>query len=161
MCIRDSDYWDFMIPGFGQSPVEGFLGVITLFILVIGPLNYYLLKKFNRMYYLPLTVVAAALLTTLTMMVYAVVSDGVATRVRLRSFTLLDQEGDENIAMTRCRQSYLAALSPSDGLIFPSQTCVYPILPYNNDYNNNYGKRAETLLEQSGRRALKLSLIHI
>ena len=154
----NNDYWDFMIPGFGQSPVEGFLGVITLFILVIGPLNYYLLKKFNRMYYLPLTVVAAALLTTLTMMVYAVVSDGVATRVRLRSFTLLDQEGDENIAMSRCRQSYLAALSPSDGLIFPSQTCVYPILPYNSDYNNRL-KRAETLLEQSGRRALKRDYI--
>lgn len=147
---NNNDYWDFMIPGFGASPVEGFLGVITLFILLIGPANFYLLKKLKRMYYLPLTVVAAALMTTITMMCYAVVSDGVATRVRLRSFTQLDQDGDENVAMSRCRQSYLAAITPSDGLVFPQETCVYPIVPINNETI----ERVEVLRERSKSRAL-------
>ena len=62
-------------------------------------------------------------------MAYALVSDGISTRVRLRSFTKLDQRGDEAIASTHCRQSYLAAFTPSDGLVFPDHTCVYPIMP--------------------------------
>lgn len=147
---KNDDYWDFMIPGFGASPVEGFLGVISLFILMIGPLNFYLLKKFKRLYLLPLTVVAAAMVTIVTMMCYAVFSDGVTTRVRLRSFTLIDQTDDEHIAMTRCRHSYLAAITPSKGLVFPDRLGVYPLVPF---YSGT-DERGEILKERSNERVL-------
>lgn len=127
---NNPDYWDFMIPGFGAAPVKRFLGVICMFIIVIGPVNFYLLRRARRLYLLPITVGLAAFLTTIAMLAYAVVSDGISTRVRLRSYTLLDQKADHNIAATHCRHSYLAAIAPSDGLIFPNHTCVYPILPY-------------------------------
>ena len=128
--IRDNDdYWDFMIPGFGASPVNEFLGVITLFILGIGPLNYYLLSRMKRLHLLPVTVGLAAFLTTATMMCYAFVSDGVSTRVRLRSYTQLDQTSGESVAATHCRQAYLAAFAPSGGLKFPLHACVYPVTP--------------------------------
>jgi len=118
-----------LIPGFGASPVESFLAVITLFILLIGPTNYYLLNRFKRLYLLPVTVGLAALLTTIAMIAYALVHDGITTHVRLRSFTQLDQRSTGSVAATHCRQSYFAAISPRGGLMFPKHTGVYPILP--------------------------------
>ena len=117
-----------MIPGFGAAPVKSFLATISLFIIVIGPVNYYLLKRAKRLYLLPITVGGAALVTTVVMLCYAVVIEGIYTRVRLRSFTQLDQA--ENVAATHCRHAYLASIAPSDGLSFPAQTCVYPLVAF-------------------------------
>jgi len=138
---NNQDYWDFMIPGFGAAPVKQFLGVICIFIIVIGPLNLYLLSRAKRLYLLPITVGLAAFLTTFAMLGYAVIGDGISTRVRLRSYTLLDQRADQNIVATHCRHAYLAAIAPSDGLVFPIHTCVYPVVPYQ-DYNR---RREETV----------------
>lgn len=147
---NNDDYWDFMIPGYGASPVESFLGVITLFIIGIGPLNFWLLKKARRLYLLPLTVAAAALLTTVTMLIYALVSDGITTRVRLRSYTQLEQRADDSIASTHCRHSYLAAIVPSQGLVFPLESCVYPIAPQIDQWT----ERQEILNERTQKRTL-------
>ena len=125
---NNDDYWNFMIPGFGAAPVKSFLATITLFIVLIGPVNYYLLRRAKRLYLLPLTVGGAALVTTVAMLCFAVIRDGISTKVRLRSFTQLDQT--QGLAATHCRQAYLAAIAPSDGLSFPSQNCVYPLVPF-------------------------------
>lgn len=150
----NNSYWDYMIPGFGASPVESFLGVITVFILCIGPVNYYLLNKSKRLYLLPITVGLAALLTTCAMMSYAVVKDGISTRVRLYSYTSLDQQHDESIASTHARQSYLAAFSPSDGLVFPIDTCIYPILPSFDYITESTLEREERVSDRRGERIL-------
>lgn len=152
---NNDDFWDFMIPGYGESPVEAFLGVITLFIIGIGPLNFWLLKKSRRLYLLPLTVAAAAFLTTVTMLVYAIVSDGITTRVRLRSYTSLEQREEDSIASTHCRHSYLAAVVPSRGLIFPLESCVYPIAPQ----FDQWLKRQESLNERTQQRVLSKGYI--
>ena len=102
----NSDFWDFLIPGYGATPVVSFLTVITLFVLCIGPVNFYFLKRIKRFYLLPITVILAAIATTTVMMVYALLSDGVQRRVRLRSFTMIDQKTDgSHIASTHCRHS--------------------------------------------------------
>ena len=147
----NQDYWDFMIPGFGASPVESFLAVITVFILCIGPLNFWFLKKSKRLYLLPITVGAAALLTTVTMLVYALVSDGIRTRVRLQSFTMLDERDEQHIASTHSRHSYLASITPANGLIFPREMCVYPVEAY---YRYDR-KREEFVNGRSSKRRLK------
>jgi hypothetical protein len=54
-----------------------------------------------------------------------VVGDGLSTRLRVRSFTALDQETGE--AVSWARLSYYAGLAPSGGLEFPTDAAVYPI----------------------------------
>lgn len=148
----NDDYWDFMIPGFGASPVESFLGVITLFIICIGPVNIWLLKKSKRFFLLPLTVGIAATLTTLLMLGYALVSDGISTRLRLNSYTELDQRTDQAVAATHSRHAYLAAIAPSGGLVFPDHTCVYPVTPY---YDYNLEREESIVTRQKTRRLQK------
>jgi hypothetical protein len=58
---------------------------------------------------------------------YALLSDGLGTRTRLRSYTLLD--GSRSAAVSWSRQSYYAGLVPSAGLVYPTQAAVYPIDP--------------------------------
>ena len=125
----NTDFWDFLIPGYGATPVVTFLSVITFFVVCIGPINFFVLKRIKRFYLLPFTVVLAALATTSVMMAYAFLSDGVERRVRLRSFTHLDQRSDSNFtAATHCRHAYLASVAPKDGLVFPERTLAYPIV---------------------------------
>lgn len=149
MIHENGDYWDFMIPGFGAAPVKRFLGVICMFIIVIGPMNFYVLNRSKRLYLLPITVGVAALFTTIGMFCYAMVSDGISTRVRLRSYTHLDQRQVEPVASTYSRQSYLAAIAPSDGLVFPDHAGIYPILPYYEDR-----QREEEIRPRTGKRVL-------
>ncbi len=107
---NNDDFWQFLIPGVGAAPVKSFLATIALFVIVIGPVNFFLLKRIKRLYLLPLTVPLAAAVTTVLMIAYALVSDGLSTRMRLRSFTYIDQPGDTTVCWSR--QAYYAAQRP-------------------------------------------------
>ncbi len=101
--------------------------LITLFVLVIGPLNYWLLKRYKRLQLLVLTVPLAAGVATVALFAYAIVSDGFATTVRVRSFTTLDQRTGEAACWSWL--SYYSGLAPGQGLTMPADVAVYPILP--------------------------------
>lgn len=118
-------YWEFLIPGVGKAPVFPFLFLVSLFAVVIGPVNYYLLNRARRLYLLLLTVPAGALLITAALFSYAVLADGLGVRLRARSFTLLDQRSGQAAAWSR--QSYYAAIVPSQGLLFPEDATIFPI----------------------------------
>jgi hypothetical protein len=122
----NSDYWSFLIPGVGQAPVLSFLLLVTLFAVIIGPLNYMFLSRVRRLYLLLVTVPAGALLITLALFGYAVVTDGLGVRLRARSYTDLDQRTGRAVAWSR--QTYYASIAPSRGLSFPDDCTVYPIL---------------------------------
>ncbi len=121
------DFNNFLIPDVGLAPVFEFQFLITLFVLGIGPLNYWLLKRSGKIPMLLATVPAAALATTFLLFAYGFLSEGVGTRVRARSFTFLDQPASE--ASSWARLSYYAGVAPSEGLSVPNDTAVYPILP--------------------------------
>ena len=124
---RDNDdYWKFLIPGVGRAPVVSFLVLVSLFAIVIGPVNYVLLGRARRLYLLLLTVPTGAALITVCLFAYALVSDGLGVRLRLRSFTELDQPAGR--AAVWSRQTYYAAIAPSQGLIFPDDATVFPIV---------------------------------
>ena len=58
--------------------------MITLFSIVIGPVNYvYLLKK-KRLYLLVMTIPVIAVVTSLMLFSYSVLAHGFGTRVRVR-----------------------------------------------------------------------------
>jgi hypothetical protein len=121
----NDDYWKFLIPGVGEAPVMAFMVLVSLFAIVIGPLNFYLLRRTRRLYLLLLTVPAGAALVTACLIAFALASDGVRVRLRTRSFTDLDQNAGRAVVWSR--QSYYAALAPSQGLVFPEDTAVFPL----------------------------------
>lgn len=124
---RDNDdYWNWAVPGIGRAPVGVFLISITAFVLVIGPLNYLVLRKCRRLYLLPVTVASAAGLISAALFGYALLGDGLGVRVRVRSFTSLDQRAAWSVSWSR--QSYYAGLAPSEGLQFPADAAVYPLV---------------------------------
>ncbi len=121
----NDDYWTFLIPGVGEAPVVSFLLLVSLFAIVIGPVNYIFLGRSRRLYLLLLTVPAGATVVTLCLFTYALLTDGLGVRLRARSFTELDQRTGQAAAWSW--QSYYAAIAPSEGLVFPEDTTVFPI----------------------------------
>ena len=84
--------------------------LITLFVLLIGPLNYWWLKRAKRLHLMVLTVPLAAIVTTAGLAAYAVLADGFDTKVRLYSYTTLDQRTGD--AACWARLSYYSGLAP-------------------------------------------------
>jgi hypothetical protein len=123
---ENADYWTFLIPGVGEAPALSFLILVSLFAVVIGPVNYLLLGKTGRYYLLLITVPLGALLVTGGLFFYAIATDGLGVKLRARSFTDLDQASGRAVAWSR--QSYYASIAPSRGLTFPSDATVFPIL---------------------------------
>jgi hypothetical protein len=120
-----SNFWQFLIPGVGLTPVLQFQILISLFVIAIGPVNYYSLRRWQRLNLMPITVGVGATLVTLSLFAYAFIHDGLGVRVRARSFTELDQRRGEAVCWSRL--SYYAGLSPSKGLTFSGETAVYPL----------------------------------
>jgi len=130
----NSDFADWLAPGVGLAPVTEFRVLITVFVLAIGPLNFWLLKRTNRRHLLILTVPLMALALTCGLFVYAMLSDGLSTTVRVRSYTTLDQRTGK--AACWARMSYYASLAPQSGLTLPDDITLYPIIPGWNEAGN-------------------------
>jgi hypothetical protein len=124
----NDDYWNWLVPGIGRAPVGSFLILIAAFVVVIGPVNYFLLRRKRRLYLLLVTVPLGAALVTAALFAYALISDGLGVRVRVRSFTEIDQRAGRAVSWSR--QSYYAGLAPSGGLTFPETAVVFPIEQY-------------------------------
>lgn len=122
----NDDYWKFLIPGVGEAPVIPFMVLVSLFAVVIGPINFLLLKRSRRLYLLLLTVPIGAVVVTGGLIVFALFSDGFGMRLRVRSFADLDQRTGH--AAVWSRQSYYAAVAPSQGMLFPEDAMVLPLV---------------------------------
>jgi len=125
---------ELLIPDVGAAPVFEFQLLISLFVIGIGPLNYWLLKRRGRLPLMLVTVPVAALVATSILFAYGILSDGFSVRVRTRSVTLLDQAAGE--ATCWARTSYYAGLAPAKGLTMPDDAVVYPIRP---SHSSSYG----------------------
>lgn len=122
---QNPDHWKFLIPGVGLAPVTEFCVLITLFVLGIGPLNYWLFRRWKRLHLLVVTIPASAVIVTFLLFAYAMVADGLGTRVRVRSITHLDQRRKQAVCWSRL--SYYAGLAPRRGLSFPKDVVVLPL----------------------------------
>ncbi|MCB9873943.1 MAG: hypothetical protein H6821_07155 [Planctomycetaceae bacterium] len=122
---ENPQYWNLLIPGVGDAPVTSFLVLISLFVVVIGPINYFILHRRRKLFLLLLTVPLGAGVITTALFTYALVNDGLGVRVRARSLTRIDQTNGRTVSWSR--QSYYAGLAPSAGMSFPLDAAVYPI----------------------------------
>jgi hypothetical protein len=123
----NNSFWEFLIPGVGAAPVTAFLLIISAFVITIGPVNYWLLRKWKRLYLLLITVPLGAAVVTGCLLAYALLSDGLATRTRVRSYTEINPTS--GMAVSWSRQSYYAGLAPSEGMVFPTQAAIFNIDP--------------------------------
>ena len=140
---NNPDFWDWLIPGIGKTPAKAFVVLISLFVMVIGPVNYYVLLRKGRLALLLVTVPTLALLVTLGLLTFSLAWEGLGVRCRTRSITQIDASQGQAISWSR--QTYYAGLSPSGGLIFPADAAVYPI-DYRGSLNNRPSFRDRTLI---------------
>jgi len=145
------DYWNFLIPDVGLAPATEFCVLITLFVLAIGPLNYWLLRRWRRIHLLVVTIPLGAATVTLLLFAYAILADGLGTRVRVRSVTRIDQRVDRAVCWSRA--SYYAGLAPYGGLAFPQDVAVIPLedFPANADRYPQSGLRQEVSWDEAQR----------
>jgi hypothetical protein len=122
---ENSDFWNLLIPGVGRAPVNAFLFLISLFVIAIGPVNYFLLKRRGKLYLLLVTVPLGAFCITSGLLIYALTTDGVSLRARVRSLTEIDQRNQHAVAWSR--QTYYAGMAPLEGLDYPTDAAVYPL----------------------------------
>ena len=118
------DFWNWSIPGVGEAPVGWFRFSITAFAFAIGPLSYVWLRRRGTLHRLLWIVPSSALAVTVGLFAYAILSDGLATRTRVRSYAEIDQRVGR--AANFSRIAYFAGLAPSEGLSFPRDTLVLP-----------------------------------
>lgn len=124
---RANEFGNLLIPDIGVAPVNEFQVLITLFVLLIGPLNYWLLWRQRQLHLLVVTAPLGALIVTLGLVAYAAVSDGFGVKARVRSATLLDQTTGE--AASWSRVTHYAATAPTQPAVIPDDTTIYPINP--------------------------------
>lgn len=125
--VGNDKFSNWLIPGVGAAPVDAFRWLITLFVLLVGPVSFFVLRSRQRTHLMVLTAPAVAIVFTLGLYVYATIADGFGTRLRARSVTLIDQPLGEFASWSR--QSYYAGMAPAEGLSFPRSAVVYPLLP--------------------------------
>jgi hypothetical protein len=122
----NDDFWSFLVPGVGMAPVVSFVLLISLFAVFIGPVNYWVLSRARRLYLLLLTVPIGAAVVTIALFAYALLTDGLGGRARVRSFTDIDQRTGRVASWSR--QSYYASIAPSRGMTFPDDAAVFRLL---------------------------------
>ncbi|MEO1497184.1 MAG: hypothetical protein AAFV43_08550 [Planctomycetota bacterium] len=123
--VASPDFANLLIPGVGFAPVGEFQVLITLFVLGIGPLNYWLLHRAQRLDMFVVTTPLAALAVTGALFVYATLSDGFGVRVRARSITVLNQAAGE--AVSWARMCHFAGLGSRSDFTMPEDAMVFPI----------------------------------
>jgi hypothetical protein len=134
---------NFLIADIGLPPIAAYRVLISLFVILIGPLNYWLLWRSGRLHLLLFTVPAAALFVSSLLIGYVFVADGLSSRLRARSFTQIDQRNHQ--AVSWARLSYYTGLAPSGGLSFPADTAVIP-LERDPDWSSFRGGRRRQLV---------------
>ncbi|MCO8121486.1 hypothetical protein NHH03_07040 [Stieleria sp. TO1_6] len=115
-----------LIPGVAEPPVYTFMGVLTLFVLLVGPIAYRWTTRGHRSHLMFLIAPVLALLTTAAMFAYSIVADGFGTVTRVRQITWID--GASGDAAERTRSTLFAGISPAQGLKFEAdaEVMVYP-----------------------------------
>jgi len=116
------------IPGIQGVPARAFLLILILFAILIGPVNYWLLKRKGQQVLVVLTVPVISTAFIILLGGYAVAGEGFRVQGRASTFTILDQNTKQ--AATRSTVSvYAAGLTPSGGLRFGRDVAVYAVGP--------------------------------
>jgi hypothetical protein len=123
-----------LIPGVAEPPVYTFIGILTLFVVLVGPVAYRWTTRGHRSHLMFLIAPALALLTTAAMFAYSIVADGFGTTIRVRQLTWID--GASGDAAERTRSTLFSGISPQAGLRFAAGA---EVMPYPSGGRQNWG----------------------
>lgn len=113
-------------------PLRGLFVLILLFVIIIGPVNFWLLNRFKKRMFMLVTIPACAFVASVGVSGFALLSEGVSGKSRSASFTVLDEPLRR--ATTFGVEAFYAPLTPGGGLHFDAGTELTPILqPYSSD----------------------------
>jgi hypothetical protein len=113
-----------MIPGLERLPYRNFAGLLIVFALVIGPVNFYFVRRRKRPVLLLWTIPAIALGTTVALLVYGIAFQGLDVKSAAHSVTVLDQRTHRSACVEKRR--FFAGLAPA-GLALAAGTSVHPV----------------------------------
>ena len=100
----------FRLPGIGEAPVRVFQVLIGLFVLLIGPVCYFLFHRSGRMHLLLVSTPLISSVAVFSLLSYAIFSDGFNKRGRVQSLTTIDHQ--TGLGLTHERHVYYSGVSP-------------------------------------------------
>jgi len=106
-------------------PIRTLFSLLLGLAILIGPVNLIVLHRLKRQIWMLWTIPAISVAATLSVVIYAYLSEGVTPTLRLESFTILDQVARR--ATTLGRAAYYCPMTPRDGLHFSHDTEVSPV----------------------------------
>jgi len=148
-------FFQWVIPGVSQPPVYTFMGLLGLFVILVGPVAYRKSAKAGRSYLMFAIAPVLAIATTVAMLGYGVIADGFGSQVRSRQITWVD--GNTGDAFTRTRSTYFAGIRPSGGLVFPpdADVTIYPdnqTRSWESRIDERFESRGEVIASEDGLR---------
>jgi hypothetical protein len=116
------------IPGLGDAPVLLFLLVILLFAIGVGPVNFLWLRRRNRPLLVLVTVPVLGFGTTLAILVFGFLQDGIGVRGVTTSWSWLDQRRHEVAVVAQ--HTLFAGVTPGAVAIGPDDLLLAPRASY-------------------------------
>ena len=101
-------------------PVRGLFLLMLLFVIVIGPLNLFVLSRKKKKIWLLWTVPAISLITCVAVSGYTLFSEGWSSKSRTAALTVLDETSHH--ATTIGWSAFYCPLTPGDGLHYGYET---------------------------------------
>ena len=135
-------YWSWLIPAVGQPPVKSFVFLNAILALLIGPVSYFYFRRHQRLYLLYFFAPAMALLATMGLFVYALISDGTETMVRTQQLTWLDLQNSKMVHHDR--QTYFPVMAKEPGISVPSNVAFFPVLHSPTRLSYGYRRQGST-----------------
>lgn len=121
----NDNYWMWLIPSVGQPPVKSFVFLNALFALLVGPLCYFYFRRRGRLYLLYFVAPLMALIITISLFVFALMRDGVQTKLRSRQITWVDAKSGNHVR--QARQTYYSVIGSDRGIRTSDQVALYPV----------------------------------
>jgi len=94
-------------------------------VIIVGPVSYFFFRRRGRLYLLYFFAPAFAVLVTICLFAYALLSDGIRTRVRARQVTWVDL--DAGYKVSQARQTYFKSFGSGSQIAVGRDVAVYPV----------------------------------
>jgi hypothetical protein len=142
--LGNAEFRKWLVLGVAQPPVYVLVTLLTIFVILVGPVAYRRTTKTGRGHLMFVIAPVLALVTTVSMFAYGLAADGFSTIARIRQITWVD--GATGDAGERVRATYFAPISPGDGLKFPGDSEVISVRrPDSNNWETRHNFLAEPL----------------
>lgn len=94
------------IPGVGEPPVLLFKVLLTIFLIVAGPVALFTFSKIGKPHLLLVLIPLLSICISFALILYVLLSDGLSKTASVQSATTLDQR--TNLAVINCRAAYFS-----------------------------------------------------